>query len=126
MQRERKKNTDYRSFHQVPPTLHDRRCRALVTRVILLELSTVLQIPSRLLLSLDCFEQRLEVSFAETLAPLALNDLEKQCRAIFDRLGEDLEHVAFIVTVDENTEAPKLIDGFVDLADTALQQIIVR
>jgi len=34
-----------------------------------------------------------------------LEDLIENRGAIFDRLGEDLEQIAFIITVNENAEA---------------------
>ena len=63
-----------------------------------------LQISSRVLLALDGFEQRFEIAFAEALRAFALNDFEKECRAIFHRLGENLEQITFIIAIDEDAE----------------------
>ena len=64
-----------------------------------------LQIASRRLLAFDGFEQRFEIAFAEALRAFALNDLEKECRAIFHRLGENLQQITFIIAIDENAES---------------------
>ena len=45
-----------------------------------------LQISSRRLLSFDGLEQRFEIAFPEALRAFALNDLEKERRAIFTGL----------------------------------------
>jgi hypothetical protein len=62
----------------------------------------LLKIAAQFLLTFDSFEESLEVSFAKAAAALALDDLVEDGRAIFDRLGEDLQHVAFVVAVDED------------------------
>src|SRR2546426_3679005 len=67
-------------------------------------LLSLLQIPSRGLFALDGFEQRFEITFAETLRALALNDLEKERWAIFHRLGEDLQQITFVIAIDQNPE----------------------
>ena len=56
------------------------------------------------LLFFDRNEERLEVALAEREAPLALNQLEEERRPVLERLGEDLEHVTEVVTVDEDAE----------------------
>ena len=63
------------------------------------------------------FEERLEVSLAEALRTMPLDDLDEHGGAVLDRLAEDLEQVAFIVPVDQDAE---IVNGFhilVDLAD---------
>jgi hypothetical protein len=84
-----------------------------------------LQIASRFLLSFDGFEEGFEISFAEAAASFALDDLVEDGGSVFDGAGEDLEHVAFIVAVDENAEALELVDGLVDFADAVLQLGVV-
>ena len=61
-----------------------------------------LQVPPQRLLPFDGFEQRLEIAFAKTLRAFALDNFKKQRRAIFDRLGEQLQQVAFVVAVYQN------------------------
>ena len=64
-----------------------------------------LQIASRGLLALDGFEQRFEIAFAEALRAFALNNLKEERRAIFHRLGENLEQITFVIAIDENARA---------------------
>ena len=68
-----------------------------------------LQIPAPRLLAFDRFEERLEVALAETAAAFALDDFIKQGRPVFDRLGENLQHVAFVVAVHQNAEAAEIV-----------------
>ena len=68
-------------------------------------------VPRRRLLALDRLEQRLEVPLAEAPRAVALDDLEEQRRPVLDRLGEDLQHVAFVVAVDEDAELGQLVAG---------------
>ena len=42
----------------------------------------------------------------------ALDDLEEQCRPILDRLGEDLEQVALVVAVDQDSQLGQLVQVF--------------
>ncbi len=73
----------------------------------------------------DGFEERFEVAFAEAAAAFALDDFVEEGGAVFDGAGEDLQHVAFVVAVDEDAEAFELVDGLVDLADAVLQLGVV-
>ena len=56
------------------------------------------------LLALNRLEQSFEISLAEAATTLALNDLEKQGRAIFYGTGKDLQHVTLIVTINQDAE----------------------
>ena len=73
-----------------------------------------LQIAAALLFALNRFKQRLEVAFPEAPAALALNDLEEQGRPIFNRTREDLQHVAFIVAIDQDSKFFQFVDGLID------------
>src|SRR5262249_61760368 len=64
----------------------------------------LLQIAPALLFFLERLEQRLEVSFAETLGAFPLNDFEKQSRPVFHRFRKDLQQITFVVTIDEDPE----------------------
>ena len=77
------------------------------------------------LLAFYGFEEGFEVALAEAAAAFALDDLVEEGGAVFYGAGEDLEHVAFVVAVDEDAEALELFDGFVDLADALLQVGVV-
>src|SRR4029077_6898780 len=61
-----------------------------------------LQITSRFLFAFDGFEECLEIAFAKTLRPLALNNFEKERRPVFYRLGKYLQQITFIIAIDEN------------------------
>jgi hypothetical protein len=84
-----------------------------------------LQIAARFLFSLDGFEEGFEVAFAEAAASLALNDLVEDSRTVFYGAREDLEHVAFVVAVDEDAEMLEFVDGLIDFADSVLQLGVV-
>ena len=79
------------------------------------------RLPRALLLALDGFKQRLEVALAEAAAAFALDDLEEQRGAVFDGPGEDLQHVAFVVAIDEDAQLLQFVERLVDLADAVLQ-----
>src|SRR6266480_5555261 len=86
---------------------------------------TKLQIASPVLLFLERFEQRFEITFAETLGAFALNDFEEQRRTIFHRLGEDLQQISLVVAIDQNAESLQGLKVFVDVADTSGQLIVI-
>jgi hypothetical protein len=66
------------------------------------ELPKFLQISSQLLLSFNGFKQCLEIAGTKGFCPFALNDLEEQSGPVFNRFGEDLQQVAFIIPVNQN------------------------
>src|SRR5207302_3362175 len=76
----------------------------------------MLEIPAQGLFAFNGFEEGFEVALAEAAAALALDDLVEDGGAVFYGAGEDLEHVAFVVAVDEDAEFFELADGLVDLA----------
>src|SRR5215472_3016980 len=78
------------------------------------------------LLALDRLEQSLEVARAEALGPLPLNDLVEQCRTVFDRLGEDLQQISFVVAIDQDTELAEWRDVFIDMSDAVEHRVVVR
>lgn len=63
-----------------------------------------LQRTAAFLFALDGFEQGFEVAFTEGLRAFALNDFEKHGRPGLDRLGEDLQQIAFVVAIDQDAE----------------------
>ena len=65
----------------------------------------LLQIASPFLLFLERLEERFEIAFAETLGAFALNDFKEERRPIFHRLGEDLQQITFVITIDQNAES---------------------
>src|SRR5687768_547540 len=86
---------------------------------------TVLEVSPEFLLAFDRFEQRLEIPLPERLRALPLNDLIEQRRAILHRLAEDLEEIAVRVAIDEDAELRELTHRLVDLADAALELLVV-
>jgi hypothetical protein len=79
-----------------------------------------LQIAACLLFALNGFKKRLEVALPKAPAPFALNDLEKQGRAIFDRTREDLQHVTFVIAINKNSELFQLFHWLIDLSNAPL------
>ena len=64
-----------------------------------------LQVASCSLFAFDGFEERLEISFAKALRAFALNDFKKERRPVFDGLGEYLQQITFIISIDEDAQA---------------------
>src|SRR5439155_6502315 len=83
------------------------------------------EVSAQRLLALDGLKQGLEVPLAEAAASPSLDDLEKERRAVSDRPCEDLQHVAFVVPIDENAQLGKRFDGLAYLADSRFQFAIV-
>src|SRR6478672_11527520 len=86
---------------------------------------SALQIPPRRLFPLDRLEQRPKVPLAEAASALALDDFVEDRRPVLDRTGEDLEEVAVRVTVHEDAQRGEHVHRLVDLADPALQLLVV-
>src|SRR3712207_4904261 len=84
-----------------------------------------LEVPSGGLLALDRLEQRLEVSLAEAAGAMALDDLEEDRRPVAERLGEDLQQVALVVAVDQDPEAPEVVEVLGDLTDAIRHLVVV-
>src|SRR2546423_4211524 len=84
------------------------------------------QVPSRLLLAIDRFEERAEITFANAARALALDYLIEHRRTVLHISREDLEQVSLRITIDENPQLLKRLDWFVDLADAPLQILVVR
>jgi hypothetical protein len=80
-----------------------------------------LEVAAKFLFAFYGFEEGFEVALAEAAAALALDDLVEDGGAVFYRLGEDLQHVALVVAVDEDAQLFQFVDGFVDFADAGLQ-----
>src|ERR1039458_4225463 len=84
-----------------------------------------LEVAPRRLLTLDRFEQRLEVAFAEALAALALDDLEEERRTVADRTRENLQQVAVVIAVDEDVERTQPIEVLVDAGGAVTERVVV-
>src|ERR687885_2998264 len=84
-----------------------------------------LQVAPLGLLALDRLEQRLEVAVAEAARAVALDDLQEHRRAVADRLREDLQQVALVVSVDEDAEAAQVREVLVDLPDPGGDLLVV-
>src|ERR1700722_12043976 len=77
------------------------------------------------LLALDGLEERFEVTLAKAAASFSLDDLEEKGRPIFDRASEDLQHVAFVVTVHQDAQLLQFFQRLVDAAGACLQLRVV-
>ena len=51
---------------------------------------------------------------------------KKTRRPVLQRLGEDLQHVAHVVAVDEDPQLAQRFDRLVDLTDALLEHLVVR
>jgi hypothetical protein len=77
------------------------------------------------LLAFDGFKQGFEITFTERAGAFSLNDFKEKGRAVFNRLGENLQQITFIVSVNENAELFQRIDIFINCSDTLLQRIVI-
>src|SRR5437763_4427527 len=86
----------------------------------------LLEVAAQRLLALDRLEQRLEVALAEGRRSMSLDHLEEDRRPVLRRLGEDLQEIPVLVTVDEDLVLlqDRVILG--DLADPILRLVVVR
>ena len=55
------------------------------------------------MVSLYRFEERFEVASSESIVVPALDDLKEERGAVLERFGEDLQEVALVVVIDENS-----------------------
>jgi len=60
------------------------------------------------------FEKRLKISFAKTVRPLTLDNLIKQCWAILDRFGENLQHIAILIYIYQDSKPGKGFNIFIN------------
>src|SRR5436190_24075156 len=88
--------------------------------------SRKLEIAAECLLALDRLEERFEVSFAEAARAMALDHLEEERRPVLRRLREDLQQVALLVAVDEDSEPLEIVPVLADLADAGLGIEVIR
>ena len=84
-----------------------------------------LEVAPQFLFFFQGFEERLEVSLAETLRAFALDDFEKKRRPIFHRLGEDLQQITFVIAIDQNAEALERLEIFIDVTDPIRQRVVI-
>jgi len=92
---------------------------------ILRQNAEFLEIASQRLFTLNGFKKCLEVPFSEAAATFALDDLVENRGAVFHGTGKDLQHVAFVVPIDENTQLFQLLDGLINVANAILQLGVV-
>ena len=77
------------------------------------------------MLALDGFEEGLEVAFSEGLGAFALNDFNEYRRAVHQGLGEELQQVALVVAVDQDSELAQRSEVFVDFAHAVEHLVVV-
>src|SRR5688572_33378275 len=88
--------------------------------------SSASEVPAQSLLALDRLEQCLEISGAEALRTLPLNDLVEDSRAILDRLGEDLQQISLVVAIDQDAELLERGEILVDLPHPVRHAVVIR
>src|SRR5207302_6644831 len=103
-----------------------RRCASCEGFVRACDRSACLEVPAKVLFALERLEQRLEVAGAKALCAFALYDLVKECRAVFHRLGEDLQQVTLVVAIDENAQIAETRHVLVDVPYSIDHGVIVR
>src|SRR6476660_1336682 len=79
------------------------------------------EVAALVLLALDGLEQRPEVPLAETERAMALDQLEEDRGPVPQRLREDLEQVAVLVTVHQDAAALEFLDRDAHVADAGAQ-----
>src|SRR5208282_2485785 len=84
------------------------------------------QCSAQILLAFNRLEQSLEVSLAEAAGATPLDHLEEQRRPIGDRLGENLQHVAFVVPIDQDAKLGQVANILLNGADTLRQGVVIR
>ena len=77
------------------------------------------------MLALDGFEEGLEVAFSEGLGAFALDDFDEYRRAVHQRFGEELQQVALVVAVDQDSELAQRGEVFVNLAHAVKDLVVV-
>jgi len=96
----------------------------LETDSSLLEINPFITCTDGRLFALDGLEQRLEVALAETLAALALDDLEEEGGAVSHRSGEDLQQVPVVVAVDEHVEVLEALEVLIDAPGAVAERLV--
>ena len=84
-----------------------------------------LQVAALGLFPLDGLEQRLEVSLAESLRPVPLDQLEEHRGPVLDRLGEDLQQVTVLVPVGQDAKLAQVSEGHPGLAYPRAELVVV-
>src|SRR5512133_2820890 len=104
----------------------DRQRRAARNRLVVLRGREALEVAAERLLALDGLEESLEVPLAEGRRAVALDHLEENGRSVLRRLREDLQQIAVLVAVSQDLEALQVGIVLADLADAALDLVVVR
>src|SRR6266550_7169579 len=84
-----------------------------------------LKVAPEVLFALQRLEQRLEVSGAEALGALPLNDLVEERRTVLHRLREYLQQISFLVPIDQDSEIAYRCQILVDLANPLRHGVVV-
>src|SRR6516225_10657682 len=87
---------------------------------------TTLQSSAPRLFPFDGFKKGLEVAFAETLGTAALDDFEKQRRAILHRLREDLQEIPFVIAIDQDAQLGQFPCVLLDNANAGRERFVIR
>ena len=88
------------------------------------------EVASLSLLGFDGLEERLEVSSTETIVITSLNNFNEECRAIFQRLGENLQKITLLIEVDQKIQFSNFLKIFfhfeADLAESLAKVVVIR
>src|SRR3990167_7290393 len=89
--------------------------------------SLVLEYAALDLIEFDRLEQRAEISLAEALVALALNDLEKNRtdHRLRENLQQQFAFVRIAVAVDQNPQTPQFIQVFAVTRQTPVDQFVI-
>src|SRR5260370_20484691 len=83
------------------------------------------EIASQLLITLESFEKSFEVSLAKATCSFAFNRLKEDGWATAYRFRKDLEQIALIVVVNQDTKLSNLVDILIYVTNAIQYMIIV-
>src|SRR5262245_40298671 len=83
------------------------------------------KVAAALLLALDRFEERLEVSLAEALGTVPLDQLEEHRRPVLHWPGENLQEIAVLVSVGEYPQLLQLLKRNAGVPDPVAQGVVI-
>src|ERR1017187_4280875 len=85
----------------------------------------VLQCSSQFLFSFNRFKKCFKISFTETFRSFALDDLKKNCRAIFNGLSKKLQQISFFISIHKNIKRFYFCNILVNFSYASKQIIVI-
>ena len=89
------------------------------------QLHALLEIAALRLFLFYRLEERFEIALSKRLATSPLYQFEEERGSILKRFGEDLQHVALLILVDEDAEFLEILDPLGDPSNSLRQFCIV-